>query len=71
MTSKEILIFEVARLALANHHWREMIAEILDLSDAEMDQVGAMPASVIDKLYEHCQRLSGLGAKDAEELEKN
>jgi hypothetical protein len=26
---------------------------------------------VIDKLYEHCQRLSGLGAKDAEELEKN
>ena len=40
-------------------------------TDAEMDQVGAMPASVIDKLYEHCQRLSGLGAKDAEELEKN
>ena len=41
MTSKEILIFEVARLALANHHWREMIAEILDLSDAEMDQAQA------------------------------
>lgn len=40
-------------------------------TDAEMDQVGAMPASVIDKLYEHCQHLSGLGAKDAEELEKN
>ena len=40
-------------------------------TDAEMDQVGSMPASVIDKLYEHCQRLSGLGAKDAEELEKN
>jgi hypothetical protein len=38
MTSKEILIFEVARLALANHHWREMIGEILDLSDAEMDR---------------------------------
>ena len=34
-------IFEVARLALANHHWREMIAEILDLSDAEMDQAQA------------------------------
>jgi hypothetical protein len=41
MTSKEILIFEVARLALANQHWREMIAEILDLSDAEMDQAQA------------------------------
>jgi hypothetical protein len=41
MTSKEILIFEVARLALANHHWREMIAEILDLSDAEMDKAQA------------------------------
>ena len=40
-------------------------------TDAEMDQVGSMPASVIDKLYEHCQRLSGLGPKDAEELEKN
>jgi hypothetical protein len=40
-------------------------------TDAEIDQVGSMPASVIDKLYEHCQRLSGLGAKDAEELEKN
>lgn len=41
MTSKEILIFEVARLALANDHWREMIGEILDLSDAEMDQAQA------------------------------
>jgi hypothetical protein len=40
-------------------------------TDSEMDQVGSMPASVIDKLYEHCQRLSGLGAKDAEELEGN
>lgn len=39
--------------------------------DAEIAEVGAMPASVIDKLYEHCQRLSGLGAKDAEELEGN
>lgn len=40
-------------------------------TDAEIAEVGAMPANVIDKLYEHCQRLSGLGAKDAEELEKN
>ncbi len=40
-------------------------------TDAEVAEVGAMPASVIDKLYEHCQRLSGLGAKDAEELEGN
>ena len=40
-------------------------------TDAEIAEVGAMPASVIDKLYEHCQRLSGLGAKDAEDLEKN
>ena len=40
-------------------------------TDAEIAEVGAMPASVIDKLDEHCQRLSGLGAKDAEELEKN
>ena len=40
-------------------------------TDAEIAEVGAMPASVIDMLYEHCQRLSGLGAKDAEELEKN
>ena len=40
-------------------------------TDAEIAEVGAMPASVIDRLYEHCQRLSGLGAKDAEELEKN
>jgi len=40
-------------------------------TDTEIAQVGAMPSSVIDKLYEHCQRLSGLGAKDAEELEGN
>ena len=40
-------------------------------TDAEMDQIRSMPASVIDKLYKHCQHLSGLGAKDAEELEKN
>jgi hypothetical protein len=40
-------------------------------TDDEIAEIGAMPASVIDKLYEHCQRLSGLGAKDAEELEKN
>lgn len=40
-------------------------------TDSEIAEVGAMPASVIDKLYEHCQRLSGLGAKDADELEKN
>ena len=40
-------------------------------TDAEIAEVGAMPASVIDRLYEHCQRLSGLGPKDAEELEKN
>jgi len=40
-------------------------------TDSEIAEVGAMPASAIDKLYEHCQRLSGLGAKDAEELEKN
>tara|TARA_R110000868_G_scaffold5168_2_gene31892 strand:+ start:1629 stop:1973 length:345 start_codon:yes stop_codon:yes gene_type:complete len=40
-------------------------------TDSEIAEVGAMPASVIDKLYEHCQRLSGLGVKDAEELEKN
>lgn len=39
--------------------------------DSEIDQVGSMPAAVIDCLYEHCQRLSGLGAKDAEEIEKN
>ena len=39
--------------------------------DSEFDQVGSMPAGVIDSLYEHCQRLSGLGAKDAEEIEKN
>ena len=41
MTSKEISVFEVARLALANHHWREMISEILDLSDAQMDRIQA------------------------------
>ena len=41
MTSKEISVYEVARLALANHHWREMISEILDLSDAEMDRIQA------------------------------
>ena len=41
MTSKEISIYEVARLALANDHWREMISEILDLSDAEMDKIQA------------------------------
>lgn len=40
-------------------------------TDAEVDTVGSMPASVVDKLYEHCQKLSGLGAKDSEELEKN
>jgi hypothetical protein len=39
MTNKEISVYEVARLALANHHWREMISEILDLSDAEMDRI--------------------------------
>ena len=37
MNSNDIALFEVARLALANHHWREMIGEILDLSDHEMD----------------------------------
>ena len=41
MTSKEISIYEVARLALATDHWREMISEILDLSDAEMDKIQA------------------------------
>ena len=41
MTSKEISVYEVARLALANDHWREMISEILDLSDAEMDKIQA------------------------------
>lgn len=39
MTNNDIIIHEVARLALANHHWREMISEILDLSDAEMDRI--------------------------------
>lgn len=39
--------------------------------DGDIDTVGSMPAGVIDKLYENCQKLSGLGAKDSEELEKN
>jgi hypothetical protein len=37
MNSNDIALFEVARLALANDHWREMIGEILDLSNHEMD----------------------------------
>jgi hypothetical protein len=37
MNSNDIALLEVARLALANHHWREMIGEILDLSNHEMD----------------------------------
>jgi len=37
MSDNNIALFEVARVALANHHWREMIGEILDLSDQEMD----------------------------------
>ena len=49
----------------------QVLCSTLGVTDAEIAEVGAMPASVIDKLYEHCQRLSGLGAKDAEELEKN
>jgi len=52
MTSKEISVYEVARLALANHHWREMISEILDLSDAEMDKIQATcPSHLKAKFY--------------------
>lgn len=40
-------------------------------SDSEVVQISLMPAKVIDKLYEKCQALSGLGADDVEELEKN
>ena len=37
MNSNDIALLEVARLALANDHWRELIGEIMDLSDHEMD----------------------------------
>lgn len=37
----------------------------------EIDAVGEMPAAVVDSLWDVASKLSGLGSKDQEELEKN
>jgi len=37
----------------------------------DLDAVGELPARVVDPIYEVASRLSGLGAKDQEDLEKN
>jgi len=39
-------------------------------SVADMDEVSALPAKVVDQLYKVAQKLSGLGADDIDELEK-
>jgi hypothetical protein len=39
-------------------------------SDSDADQLGKIPAKVIDPLYATAQRLSGLRDDDVEELEK-
>lgn len=39
--------------------------------DEEADQVGELPGSILDKLYETAQRLSGLSKEAEVELEKN
>jgi len=38
---------------------------------ADIDSMGEMPASVIDRLYEVAMRLSGIGASEQEKLEGN
>ncbi len=40
-------------------------------SDSDIDELGAIPAKIVDKLYEKCQVLSGLREDDIVELEKN
>ena len=40
-------------------------------SAADIEAIGDMPASVIDELYDIATRLSGMGAKDKEAIEKN
>ena len=37
----------------------------------DIEAIGEMPASVIDELYDIATRLSGMGAKDKEAIEKN
>lgn len=39
--------------------------------DGELEKVAALPAKVIDPLFEVAQRLSGMGAKDVESLSGN
>ena len=41
------------------------------MSAADIEAIGDMPASVIDELYDIATRLSGMGAKDKEAIEKN
>jgi hypothetical protein len=39
--------------------------------DADIPVIGKWPASVLDKLFTVCQRLSGLRGEDLEDLRKN
>ena len=40
-------------------------------SSAEVDDLGELPANVVDRLWDVAARLSGLTGNDREELEKN
>lgn len=41
------------------------------LSDADVEALGTKSAAALDRVYEVAARLSGISAKDLEELEKN
>ena len=40
-------------------------------ADGDVEQIAALPARVIDPLFEVAQRLSGMGSKDIESLSGN
>lgn len=40
-------------------------------ADGDVEQIAALPAKVVDPLFEVAQRLSGMGAKDVESLSGN
>lgn len=40
-------------------------------ADSDVEQIAALPAKVVDPLFEVAQRLSGMGAKDVESLSGN
>lgn len=40
-------------------------------TSGDIEAIGELPAQIVDRLYDVASRLSGLGAKDQEELEGN